>query len=88
MASIHNVFHVAMLKKYVPEFTHVMKPQVIEINENLSYVEKPIEILAQEVKNLRNKEIQLVKVLCRNHKVEEATWERKDEMKTNYPELF
>ena len=88
MASIHNVFHMSMQKKYVPDSTHVLKPQVIEINENLSYEEKPIEILAREVKKLRNKEIPLVKVLWRNHKVEEATWECKDEMKTNYPELF
>ena len=40
MASIHNVFHMSMQKKYVPDSTHVLKPQVIEINENLSYEEK------------------------------------------------
>ena len=26
--------------------------------------------------------------LCKNHAVEEASWEREDEMKSNYPELF
>ena len=34
-----------------------------------------MEILAQEVKELRKKRIPLVKVLWRNHKIDEATWE-------------
>ena len=50
--------------------------------------EQPVEVLAREVKTLRNKEIPLVKVLWRNHRVEEATWEREDDMRSRYPELF
>ena len=45
-------------------------------------------ILDREDKVLRNKTIPMVKVLWRNHKVEEATWELESEMKKNYPELF
>ena len=37
---------------------------------------------------LRTKTISLVTVLWKNHTVEEASWEREDEMKSNYPELF
>ena len=37
---------------------------------------------------LRTKTITLVKVLWKNHTVEEASWEREDEMKSKYPELF
>ncbi|KAK6142450.1 hypothetical protein DH2020_022798 [Rehmannia glutinosa] len=88
MASIHNVFHVSMLKKYVVDSSHVLTPQAIEIDESLSYEEKPIAILDREVKKLRNKEISLVKVLWRNHKIEEATWEREDDMRDKYPQLF
>ena len=43
-------------------------------------MEEPVEILAQEVKELRNKKIMLVKVLWRNHKTEEATWESEETM--------
>ncbi|KAK6123664.1 hypothetical protein DH2020_042592 [Rehmannia glutinosa] len=50
MASIHNVFHVSMLKKYVVDSSHVLTPQAIEIDESLSYEEKPIAILDREVK--------------------------------------
>ena len=85
MTSIHNVFHVSMLKKYVPDPSHVIQPQSIQIQEDMSYEEKPVEILDRKTKTLRNKEILLVKVLWRNHKMEEATWEREDAMRTNYP---
>ena len=45
-----------------------------------------MEILDSTVKKLRNKEIPLVKVLWRNHGVEEATWEPEDDMRKDYPE--
>ncbi|KAL5578274.1 hypothetical protein UlMin_019973 [Ulmus minor] len=56
--------------------------------ENLTYEEQPVQILDRKDKALRNKVIPLVKVLWRNHKVEEATWEREDEMRIKYPHLF
>ncbi|KAL0556510.1 hypothetical protein IC582_005024 [Cucumis melo] len=88
LSAVHDVFHVSMLRKYVPDPSHVVDYEPLEIDENLSYVEQPVEVLAREVKTLRNKEIPLVKVLWRNHRIEEATWEREDDMRSRYPELF
>ncbi|KAL0550083.1 hypothetical protein IC582_014581 [Cucumis melo] len=88
LSTVHDVFHVSMLRKYAPDPSHVVDYEPLEIDENLSYVEQPVEVLAREVKTLRNKEIPLVKVLWRNHRVEEATWEREDDMRSRYPELF
>ncbi|KAL0537619.1 hypothetical protein IC582_026602 [Cucumis melo] len=88
LSTVHDVFHVSMLRKYVPNPSHVVDYEPLEIDENLSYVEQPVEVLAREVKTLRNKQIPLVKVLWRNHRVEEATWEREDDMRSRYPELF
>ncbi|KAL0544458.1 hypothetical protein IC582_019573 [Cucumis melo] len=88
LSTVHDVFHVSMLRKYVPDPSHVVDYEPLEIDENLSYTERPVEVLAREVKTLRNKEIPLVKVLWRNHRVEEATWEREDDMRSSYPELF
>ncbi|KAL0546306.1 hypothetical protein IC582_016213 [Cucumis melo] len=88
LSTVHDVFHVSMLRKYVPDPSHVVDYKPLKIDENLSYTEQPVEVLAREVKTLRNKEIPLVKVLWRNHRVEEATWEREDDMKSRYPELF
>ncbi|KAA0053361.1 ty3-gypsy retrotransposon protein [Cucumis melo var. makuwa] len=88
LSAVHDVFHVSMLRKYVSDPSHVVDYEPLEIDENLSYTEQPVEVLAREVKMLRNREIPLVKVLWRNHWVEEATWEREDDMRSRYPELF
>ncbi|XP_074293201.1 uncharacterized protein LOC141620159 [Silene latifolia] len=76
------------LKKYVRDPTHVLESEHIEINEQLSYVEKPKEILNRKVRKTRNGERALVKVLWSNHKVEEATWEAEAAMRDKYPSLF
>ncbi|KAL0551879.1 hypothetical protein IC582_010969 [Cucumis melo] len=60
---VHDVFHVSMLRKYVADPTHVVDFEPLQINENLSYEEQPVEILAREVKMLHNRGISLVKVL-------------------------
>ncbi|TYK09587.1 pol protein [Cucumis melo var. makuwa] len=87
-SAVHDVFHVSMLRKYVTDLTHVVDFEPLQIKENLSYEEQPVEILAREVKMLRNRGIALVKVLWWNHGVEEATWEREEDMRAQYPELF
>ena len=86
--NIHNVFHVSQLKKYHPDPSHIISPDDISIEGDLSYVEKPIKILDQKIHQLRKKQIRQVKVLWRNHKYEEATWELEEDMRQQYPELF
>ena len=88
LSAVYDVFHVSMLRKYVTDPSHVVDYKPLEIDENLSYAEQQVEILVREVKMLRNRGIPLVKVLWRNHKVEEATWEREDDMRACYSELF
>ncbi|KAL4335666.1 hypothetical protein GQ457_07G004010 [Hibiscus cannabinus] len=68
--------------------SHVMPVEEIELNPDLSYDEEPIEILASDSKVLRGRTIELVKVKWRHRGVEEATWERKDDMREQYPYLF
>ena len=88
LATVHDVFHVSMLKEYVPDKSHVLEQEPIKIHEDLSLQGKPVQILDFQVKTLRNKEIPLVKVLWRNQSVEEATWEQESDMTASYPELF
>ncbi|KAA0049707.1 pol protein [Cucumis melo var. makuwa] len=87
-SAVHDVFHVSMLRKYVANPTHVVDFESLQINENLSYGEQLVEILTRKVKMLRNRGIALVKVLWPNHRAEEATWEREDNMRVQYSELF
>ena len=77
-----------MLQKYVSDPSHVLESEPIGIREDLTYEEQPVQILDRKDKALRNKVIPLVKVLWRNHKMEEATWEREDGMRAKYPHLF
>ncbi|KAF3670261.1 hypothetical protein FXO38_05663 [Capsicum annuum] len=57
------------------------------MKDSLSYEEKPIAILDCQVWKLRNKEL-VFKVLWRNQKKEEATWESEDVLRPRYPNLF
>ncbi|KAL5570826.1 hypothetical protein UlMin_020423 [Ulmus minor] len=75
-------------RKYVSDPSHVLQEAPVEIDEKLSYEERPVRILDRKKKELRNKTVALVKFLWRNHAVEEATWEREDEMREKYPNLF
>ncbi|KAM1359897.1 hypothetical protein ACFX11_046865 [Malus domestica] len=68
--------------------SHMIPHQPLEINPDLSYDEEPVTILDWKDKELRNKTMRLVKVLWRNHLVEEATWETEDRMRGMYPRLF
>ncbi|KAL0545084.1 hypothetical protein IC582_020225 [Cucumis melo] len=62
-STMHDVFYVSMLRRYVADLAHEVDFEPLQINENLSYEEQPVEILAREVKMLRNRGIALVKVL-------------------------
>ncbi|KAL0405616.1 UNVERIFIED_CONTAM: hypothetical protein Slati_3875500, partial [Sesamum latifolium] len=57
LSQIHDVFHVSMLRRYRSDPSHVVRDPEIEVSENLTYIEEPIEILDRTVKKLRNKDI-------------------------------
>ena len=82
LSRVYNVFHISMLRKYIPDPSQVLETLEIELRDDLSYEEQPVQILGREEKELRNKTISLVRVLWRNHLVEEATWEREDQMRS------
>ncbi|XP_074314421.1 uncharacterized protein LOC141649635 [Silene latifolia] len=79
---------VEQLRRYLSDPSHVLSPEVIEVDEQLSYLETPKEILDRKVRKTRNGETALVKVLWTNHNVEEATWETEVSMRESYPHLF
>ncbi|KAL4283338.1 hypothetical protein GQ457_16G019340 [Hibiscus cannabinus] len=60
---IHNVFHVSMLRRYQLDPSHILEPEEVELNLDLSYEQEPVMILDQEVKRHRNKNVSLVKVI-------------------------
>ena len=88
LSRIHDVFHVSMLCRNRSDPSHAIKDSEVEISENLSYVEKLVKIVDHRIKQLRNREIPMVKVVWKNHGIEKATWETAEKIKRNYPQLF
>lgn len=70
----------SILRKYEPDPAHVLDWADLRIEEDVSYEEKPIRVLDSREQVLRGKTIKLVKVLWQHHGLEEATWEREDEV--------
>jgi hypothetical protein len=60
--SIHNVFHVSFLKKYIPDANHVIYWNVIQVEKEGTFQVHLVCILDQKIKQLRNRAIELVKV--------------------------
>ncbi|GKV43664.1 hypothetical protein SLEP1_g50928 [Rubroshorea leprosula] len=73
LSNVHNVFHVSVLRKYESDPSHVINFEPLELKEDLSYTEQPIQILDRKEKVLRNKTVSLVKVLWWHHSENEAT---------------
>ncbi|KAL5564045.1 hypothetical protein UlMin_033792 [Ulmus minor] len=63
MSGIHNVFHVSILRKYIPDPSHVLSYDTLDLRQDLTFEESPVRILDREERELRQKKIRLVKVL-------------------------
>ena len=61
---------------------------VWNLQEDLSYVEQPIKIFDVAERITRSKTIRSCKVQWSNHSEQEATWEREEDLKAEYPYLF
>ncbi|XP_073030694.1 uncharacterized protein [Primulina eburnea] len=62
LAGVHNVFHVLMLRKYMSNTSHVLNYEPLQLTPNLSFEERPTQILDRQERKLRNKVIHMVKV--------------------------
>jgi hypothetical protein len=59
---IHNMNHVSLLKKYVPNPNHVIYWNVIQVEHEGDFQWEPMHILNQKFKVLKKKSIGLIKV--------------------------
>ena len=88
LSSVHPTFHISMLRKYVSDPSHVIAHDDLHVDEDVSYTLQPVRILDRKEQTLRNRSIPLVRVLWKHHATEESTWEREDEIRARYPQLF
>ena len=68
--------------------SHVLRDQPVQLKENLTYEETPVQIVDRKEQVLRSKVIPLVKGLWKNHEREAAFWEPEVQMRRQYPQLF
>ena len=84
----HNVFHVSLLKRYVPDPNHVINWDVIQVEPEGEFRIEPMHILDRKVTMLRSRAIGKVKAQWDHYGPEEATWELEDSMWLAHPFLF
>ena len=77
LSKAHDVFHVSQLWKYRSDPSHVISAETINVNPNLTFNERPVQIpvqiLDRQNRRLRREVIPLVKILWKSQKYEEAT---------------
>ncbi|GJU98391.1 hypothetical protein Tco_1327662 [Tanacetum coccineum] len=85
---VHDTFHVSNLKKCLDDPTLKVPLDEIRVDAKLNFMEEPMEILEREFKKLKRSMIAIVKVRWNSKRGPEFTWEREDQMKLKYPQLF
>jgi hypothetical protein len=89
MVDIHPVFYVSQLRRCLrePEKKRVLEEE-IALQTDLRYQDLPVKIFDTVTKRTRNSEVRICRVQWSRHEVEEATWERDDALKKEFPHLF
>ena len=88
MSDIHNVFHVSQLKKCLRVPEEQVPMEVMDLQPDLQYQERPIKILGVATRQTRRTAVRFFRVQWSNHMEAEATWEREDDLKKEFPYLF
>ena len=86
--SIHNIFHVSLLKKYIRYANHVIDWNVIQVEQEGILQVHPVHILDRKRKHLWNRAIGIVKIQWTWYGPEDATWEHEDAMWVEYLHIF
>ncbi|XP_070046126.1 uncharacterized protein [Nicotiana tomentosiformis] len=74
LSSVHPVFHVSMLRKYVSEPSHVLDFSTVQLDGDLTYDVESMAILDRQVRKLRSKSIASENVQWRGQPIEEDIW--------------
>jgi hypothetical protein len=89
MSDIHQVFHVSQLRRCLKVLEENRVPvETIDLQPDLRYREVPVKILDTMVKRTRTSEVRVCRVQWSRHGIEEATREREDALKKEFPHLF
>jgi hypothetical protein len=88
LSDVHDVLHVSQLRKCLRVLEEQMPLEELTIGKDLTYQEYPMKILDTLEKVTRNNRYKMCKVQWSNHIEEEATWEKEDQLKVEFPKIF
>jgi hypothetical protein len=88
LSMVHDVFHVSQLNNCLRIPEEQLPMEDLQVQEDLTYIEKPTQILETADRVTRRNTIRMCKIKWGHHSEEEATWEREDDLRAKYPELF
>ncbi|GKD34494.1 hypothetical protein Tco_1250003, partial [Tanacetum coccineum] len=88
LSRVHSTFHVSNLKKCLSDEPLAVPLDEIHIDDKLRFVEELVEIMDHEVKRLKQSRIPIIKVRWNSMRGPEFTWEREDQFRKKYPQLF
>jgi hypothetical protein len=88
LSDVHDVFHVSQLRKCLRVPEEQVVPDTLDLRDDLRYQEVPIKILDTMARRTRTRTINMCKVQWSRHSEAEATWEREDALKEEFPYLF
>jgi hypothetical protein len=88
LSDVHNMFHVSQLRNCLRMPEEQIPMEDLDAKEDLSYQEYPLRILETSERVTRNKKIIMCKVQWSHHTEDEATWEREEELKAEFPSFF
>jgi hypothetical protein len=88
LSDVHEVFHVSQLKKCLCVWEEQIPMEELDVKEDLSYQEYPIKILETSERVTWNKKIKMCKVQWSHQTEEDASWEREEELKVEFPSSF
>ena len=88
LSGVHDVFHISQLNRCLRVPEEQAPLDGVDVQEDLTYTEHPVKILETSERVTRNKCIKMCRVQWSHHSEAEATWEREDELKKTYPDLF
>jgi hypothetical protein len=88
LSRVYNVFHVSQLKRCLKPLIDVVIEDTIPLKPDLTYKAYPIKILDQQDRVTHNKTTRFYKIQWNEHSEDEATWEREELLRSNYPEFL
>jgi hypothetical protein len=88
LSDVDDVFHMSQLKKSLRVQEEQLPMEELDLGGDLTYSERPINILDTVERVTRNNVIKMCKIQWSHHTEDEATWEHEEELRADYLELF